>query len=653
MKRIKNDEWDRKAFSRSMKKQEKAEKAKQLKQQAEEQAEENIEETVKEPSVALAKTNKLVFFRQYNTYQALLEVHPSGDADADLVYSKVILYIMRWFRNRLGEDAYKSNPDIAFLWNQYPDPEDYASFKLDEVSNINGFDFIDFETAFLKDKKAWVVSLTEPDNGHERKDIQGRTFTTEISVYKQDNSVVLGIKESCREPQENIIDAVGYRPGFVRDIFYDKDLILSEQGIHTEYAFSHEAYRINGKSGENCKNIYEGLIASKERQMPVLFIPGDFYEKNREEVDKKTVSLLGYCHVVVCENGCRKLFEQTMDNPEFAEVFEEGQLIFYRTNGMQEYPSAYFEDDGSDDLLDNIKMVAQNEPLRKYCDFKDFLFKKAWSDGSGKKTDQNVAEIDEICDRYETEISRLNKLKNDLERDNDHLQRKNDALEAENNRLDKENTRSFSDISRKNRALDDAIAERDRYKDESRRLQEEVIRKDMINRGLISETKERYKPIINLPPLGLDKKEEILEWIEEYYTDLLVIHSKARDSFLCDKRNIDWHRFCMMIHYLAGYTRHRNEGGLALDPNAARDYDPEDSACKVDPSSSGQGATEFHKDKYTITIFEGGKNKDVILDLHLKYGKGSDSDMLRIYFYYSPVEKKSFIGFMPGHLPLR
>lgn len=61
----------------------------------------------------------------------------------------------------------------------------------------------------------------------------------------------------------------------------------------------------------------------------------------------------------------------------------------------------------------------------------------------------------------------------------------------------------------------------------------------------------------------------------------------------------------------------------------------------------------MHKDKYTITVSEGGENKDVILDLHLKYGKGMDDNMIRIYFYYSSVEKKSFIGYMPGHLPLR
>ncbi len=90
-----------------------------------------------------------------------------------------------------------------------------------------------------------------------------------------------------------------------------------------------------------------------------------------------------------------------------------------------------------------------------------------------------------------------------------------------------------------------------------------------------------------------------------------------------------------------------------IDATAAREYDPENSGYKVEPSSSGQGSTEMHREKYTIAVTEEGILKQVLLDIHLKYGKGNDNNMIRIYFYYSPVEKKSFIGYMPGHLPTR
>ena len=78
-------------------------------------------------------------------------------------------------------------------------------------------------------------------------------------------------------------------------------------------------------------------------------------------------------------------------------------------------------------------------------------------------------------------------------------------------------------------------------------------------------------------------------------------------------------------------------------------------AISVDNTSSGDsGATEIFKDKYTINIstWDSGKS-DVILDKHVKYGKGQDSNMIRVYFYYDADIKKSIIGYMPDHLPTR
>ena len=142
----------------------------------------------------------------------------------------------------------------------------------------------------------------------------------------------------------------------------------------------------------------------------------------------------------------------------------------------------------------------------------------------------------------------------------------------------------------------------------------------------IDQADEKVEETFEKPSVALaktrEKKDELLNWINEYYSDVLVIHPNAEKAFFDDKRSIDLHRLCMMIHYLSGYTKYRNDGGRALDALAARDYDVEDSGYKVEPAGSGQGALEFHKDKYIISIEENG-------------------------------EKKSFIGYMPGHLPIR
>lgn len=592
----------------------------------------------------LAKTTKLVFFRKYDTYQALLEVIPKEGLSVKDCFSKVVLYIMRWFRNRLGDEVFEKYPDIAYLRSDYPLPEEYATFRIEDIHNIEGLNFLDLDTIYLPKKKAWIFRLDEPDNGQERADIQGRTFKTEISVYQLEGSVTLGIRESCREPDKNKEDAFGYRPGFVRDIFYDEQLLVGEQGLGADYAFGVKPIKVNGKSKEGCENIYNNLISSKNRQMPILFIPGDFYRDNKTDVNDKTASLVGYCHVVVWESTCRKLFETNMENEEFAEVAEEGQLIFYRTTANQEYPTDYY-DGSAEGILSEIKSVAMHEPIRKRCDFGEFVFEPSAEDLIGVDDIEEAEKALAEEKRRLAEIKELRQRLGDYERDNDNLQRMNDKLVAENKQYDKDHIKNTSDLIKQADIIAGLEKKNAELLESNRRLEAEKLQKDLIIRGQQREEKERTLPLLNIPT----KKEGILSWIEEWYREEIEINPGAEKSFNDDNRNIDWHKFCMMIHYLAGYTKYRNGGGPAINPHAAREYDPEEASIVVDPVSSGQGATEMYKDKYTITV----NGEDVLLDMHIKSGKGSDSNMIRIYFYYSPELKKSVIGYMPGHLPTR
>jgi len=43
------------------------------------------------------------------------------------------------------------------------------------------------ETAYLPEKKAWLLCLNEPDNGKDEKRVEGWSFTTEIMVYQCDH----------------------------------------------------------------------------------------------------------------------------------------------------------------------------------------------------------------------------------------------------------------------------------------------------------------------------------------------------------------------------------------------------------------------------------------------------------------------------------
>lgn len=618
----------------------------------EELPDEDVSDEVVVPS-DLAKTTKLVFFRKYDTYQALLEIMPKKDLPVKDCFSKVILYIMRWFRNRLGDEVFDKYPDISYLRSDYPLPDNYEAFNIESVHNIEGLNFLDLETIYLAKKKAWFFRLAEPDNGQEKKDIQGRTFRTDICVYRGRNSVVLGIKESCREPEQNSEDASGYRPGFVRDIFYDRQLIVGEQGIDGKYVFATRPVRVNGKSKADCEKLYTDLIMSKNRQMPVLFVPGDFYREHKDEVDEKTVSLLGYCHVVVWNNTCRKLFESVMGSEELVTAAESGKLIFYRNTKRQNYTTDYYDGE-EENVLGRIKAVALHEPIRKRCDFGRYTSSPLVEDLTGETADKDAETVAFEENRRRTEIKDLRQKVGDYERDNDRLQRENDRLTAENKRLSKDNTKISSDFSKKDNEISELNIKNKELAEEAERLRGVLAEKEKQINAQLREERERTLPLLKMPASDKVKKDSILSWIKECYSEELIIHKNAEKSFNADNRNIDWHKFCMMIHFLAGYTKHRNSGGVAIDAAAAREYDPEEASFMVEPTGTGQGATEIYKDKYTIAV-KGvdGKQKNVLMDLHIKSGKGNDVNMIRIYFYYSTELKKSIIGYMPDHLPTR
>ncbi|MCR5214411.1 MAG: hypothetical protein K6E10_08325 [Eubacterium sp.] len=595
------------------------------------------------------KSTKLAFFKKYYTYQAFLELYSSQNLCIEEVYYKTILYIMGWFKSRFEDGFLENSENLRYLVDDYPIPEKYKDFNFDRADNINGFSFIDFETAFIDEKKTWLVRLVEPDNHKERDDVKGRVFTTEIFVSRLDDSVALGIRESCKEPDTNIDDAQGFRPSFVRSLFCDKDIIISEFGIDKEYAFAKKPIMLNGKSGQECQRIYNNLIGSDKRQMPVIFIPYEYYEANEIGVDRRTESMLGFAHVVVWKDTCFKLFSQTMNSEELAEVAGEGQVIYYRTTNKQEYPSIYYEKD-NENLLKEIKNKGLWEPCRKNFNFEPFIFKPVWWDidklGKSQELEENKGNISHA---YEMEISQISNQLEELKRDNSLLQKKNDGLENEIIELEKTQNKLLSDIGKNELRIDGLKDKVEKTEKELYKAKAELLKEEKLRKGIFSNATETYMPLFNMPFVTVSKKDELIEWIEKYYSEELLILPEAIKSLNDDNRPIDFHKLCMMIHYIAGYTRYRNDGGEAAPIQIGREYDPEQSGYKVEFVSSGQGATDMYKDSYTIRYY----GKKAIMDLHIKVGKGLDFNMIRIYFYYDPDMKKSIIGYMPGHLPTR
>ena len=304
-----------------------------------------------------SRVTKLLLYRQYSTYQVMLEAFPRNGLKANGCFNKIILYVMNWFKNRLGEDNIEKIQEIKFIKDEYPNPDNYKNFDVSRVPDINKLSAIDVKTAYIEEENGWVFELVEPDNGNEQKDIKGRTFITQIFVYLNEKNLVFGVKTICKEPVYNVKDADVYRPGFIKEIYGDPDIDLAEAGIPYEYRFSDKPIILNGKSSQECSAIYSGLIANPKRQLPIVFIPESLYEKDEETkqmLNGRTRSYLGFAHMVVCTRSNQKLFRNEMNNLELLEVSSEGQVILYRSNpglGFVVEP-VYFNPDEDDDTVD-------------------------------------------------------------------------------------------------------------------------------------------------------------------------------------------------------------------------------------------------------------------------------------------------------------
>ena len=628
---------------------------KEIQKKEELKAKEQIKSATKKNKAAdeafyIKKGNPLKLYRQYNTYQALLDVYPQGDLTVEQTFCKVILYVMKWYRERIMQSEGELRPEIKEaaeeLKKLFPEPEEHKSFNTKEAVSVNPYSFSDVKAVYDAEKKLFKLRLNEPDNGAEKTGVIGRSFTTEVCVYPGEKAVVIGTRVSCREPEENTEDAAAFRPAFIRAMFIDDELLLTEAGIDKDYAFGNEAVVLNGKSEKDCKRIVEQLVSSDRRNMPVIFVPGSLYEEElKEEIDKKTISLLGFCHVIVWKDSAGKLFGKCMDSQELAEVADEGQIIYYRKPG---FVSLY--ENVTKEVINSINLVGHREPIRKEFNFGDCDFEFYTLFDSGN---ENLAEEN---NRLSEELQQVRNRLSETRKDAENLQLKLAAVEEENKRLDKANSEASRHEARASLELDNIKGKNCELKSQIDDLKRNnLMLETMLNAGVDAE-KKKYEPLINLPPFDLRSKEDIMGWIEKYYSDVLILHSTAKDSFYKDQRNVDFRSFCMMIHYLAGFTRSMNEGAAFEKANEmARGYDVENSGYKVEPASTGSaGATVVHRDKYTINIFEytgDAKDAKTIMDMHIGRGKGRGDDMIRIYGCYCSKIKKFVIGKMLEHLP--
>ncbi|MCX4375237.1 MAG: hypothetical protein OSJ61_03610 [Lachnospiraceae bacterium] len=162
-------------------------------------------------------TTKIKAVKSYPTYQLHAE-SLAEKVSAEEVFKICILETYQWIRSRL--ESFDSIP----VQLDMPSPDKYESLKLDELYSFSIDTGFTIDVVYVRSKKIWSFSITEPDMGanigteNERQPVFGRSFCTDISFRIIDKSVEIGVRTVCSEPVDTTADCEVFRPALVKSL---------------------------------------------------------------------------------------------------------------------------------------------------------------------------------------------------------------------------------------------------------------------------------------------------------------------------------------------------------------------------------------------------------------------------------------------------
>lgn len=152
---------------------------------------------------------------------------------------------------------------------------------------------------------------------------------------------------------------------------------------------------------------------------------------------------------------------------------------------------------------------------------------------------------------------------------------------------------------------------------------------------IISFYKKQYDTAATFP----NDKEDICDWIEENYSNSIILTSRAKNEMKKHSGALDITALCDGIVYLDAYVNFRrqelSEDMLML---YAERYHWEIQNC-------GKATLKMRHDDYTAAY----NGEQYELDLHIKRGIKAE-ELIRIYFCWNDEMRKLIIGSMPAHL---
>ncbi len=621
-------------------------------------------------TVGRQSANALMNFTEYNTFQGFYKI-TSSDKDQGLerVFNKCILVIIEWVRSRIELNDHYDASEVKFLYD-YPKPDaeaalDYDVFGQEEFHLKRAKKQFDIAIFALKEFGEWTIRIREPNNMTDQGHLDW-LFTTDAALKIKGDYVFLAVRTKCKQSHEHPEKAFVYRTKFLRDLFNDGDLVISEGGVAShDYLMNMKRLKIE-KSGNARKDDFEFLKVVKDpgRQMPLIFCPAILNEEDEKDsfrITKLSEHMSGEAYVVIDEqhNGYKDLFKDRMtDVLKQAGLTTNEALEKIKTNYLFIEPQSetdkfmWFPVDPAiadfEEMTDECDKAIRKEILqaenyvygtfyqRNDSDKPDYdhgealYYSELWNEYINNSDDSKRLE-EAIAAREAAEAS-LKELTESHEEDTEA------KVEAVVKELTEKLEEGFSkDMKAAKARFEDQLKKKDGKIEE---LSEAVSEDKKKIADLEEKLRKNYDYNLDNYKLNylLDfmstnyRKGNLTDWVTENMGDLIEVHTDAVNSY----RKMGYPKEEIMRYaFILLYADEKHRAG-SMDDEQYQAIRSDNRMSSFELEKSGEDGK-----KHPIN----GND----LNQHVVYSEHS-ADMFRIYYYRDQEKNKIVVGYIGKHL---
>ncbi len=589
-------------------------------------------------------TIPLVKSIRYTSYQFYAKSEPAYNISVEQLFIKEILYVLNWIKNKhIGRD----NPDEVILPNSLkdiPKPDDFAKVKLDELKSFRYNLGYQLEVIISKDQKSWAMNMREPDLGPmpdkpelARKSVSGRYFETDIGLRRHSNYVAIATRTYVHEPAGTKEECDAFRQAFLSEFIQDKNIKL----CNDYWPISDKPYEISNM------NSYQTLIKwLKNNTREALAVVYTDKPAEKIELEKEKKEETEETSETVITDYTEAFKEMARKNRAYAFFFYipyNKRDIFLKdvASVFATEKTSFITDDTDLFIIDakkyensclhsfSIEQYCADDPvkqtiyrrIRKYYERKNVNFQSV----------KFVTDLENLSDQNTDEFNKNNE---DLLREIDQWKDKyNSQKKNYEANLIEEQAKKYS-IKKQ-------------WKEEVKRLNEELSKEKSKCKACEEKQKnvmEEKDAIIERLKKRPKKFEDIPKWVEDNFSDTLIMCDRAKKEIANTDLNYDFDSICNALEFLALDHYEYLTGRLTeqeINDRGSRIYNCKFRIKNAAPPAAGN-KTDYEFNYYRLN---GLKVKGEI-DSHI-YLEGSAT---RIYYTFDKTDRRIIIASLPKHL---